>query len=1006
METILESLNAAQRAAVTSPASVLQILAPPGSGKTKTLTSRVAYLLSYCDYKPWNILCLTFTIKSAREMKERIAKMITDGSEKKLVLGTFHSVSRRYLVRYGHHIGVPKGFGIADSSDSLAIITRIIKRLQLNIDPRVARARISSSKAKSMGYADMSDSTKRKNLDQQEFVTVFEAYDLHLATSNLLDYDDLLVKCAVLLEKYPACVSNVEAVLVDEFQDTNHVQYRLMQLFSAKNSRITTVGDPDQSIYGWRSAEIKNLKKMRRHYPDTLVIHLEDNYRSSAAILLAALEVIQQDVARHPKPLVATHCPGTPPVLRKLPSAAIEAKWIVTEIQRSMGLTGNLLNYSDYAILFRSAALWLPLESEMGKAGIPYRVVGGQKFFDRAEIKILLDYLRVISQPENSDALARVINEPKRGVGDTSIKALLEEAAAQRRPLWNLIRNGFKVKVSKSAEKGISSLINLVLTARRQMTDSSDVCQPCQLLSFVIKKLEFKEYLEKNHPKDHDDRWANVEELLALASDMSISASASEDADELDDALPESEGQAREPGGLAEEALSRFLANVALSTEKQRDDDLNSEGGPGPTVTISTMHAAKGLEWPVVFIPCTYEGSIPHSRSEDTDEERRVLYVAMTRAQALLYMSYPTNYSGQEHTNLSPFLASKKVAPYLTNRGPSIDSSLVKDLCSILRRDFPSEYNIAHLMESVENVEDNLWPLNGEDNPAEAENRRTQRSEVDLHTTYNHRLHRGRTSSTILQSTNTTYPHATEYTIQKTTMMTEIPGFTTAHSHLQHLQKAEMSGQKRTRATGEESKESSKTGPKVKKLDKNQGTISSMWKLHSTAKTTDDGLPPEAVRESELPAHFLNDALRRESAPIFFRTTKPTSSSSIPPELASRALIPIQNVFRPPRPQLSSVHSTKGYPQFSSSPPPAETEKENVPKETDTAPYPYQAAAPSTATCAPFRPSSTYHNTTLAQLQNSRLQPSSSAPKRALGMRRDVEGRKPGGFRIPSMINR
>lgn len=1005
MEAILESLNAAQRAAVTSPASVLQILAPPGSGKTKTLTSRVAYLLSHRGYKPWNILCLTFTIKSAREMKERIAKMITDGSEKKLVLGTFHSVCRRYLVSYGHHIGVPKGFGIADSSDSLAIITRIIKRLQLNIDPRVARARISSRKAKSMGYADIvGDTTKRKNLDQQEFATVFEAYELHLATSNLLDYDDLLVKCAVLLEKYPACVSNVEAVLIDEFQDTNYVQYRLMQLFSAKRSRITTVGDPDQSIYGWRSAEIKNLKKMRRHYPDTLVIHLEDNYRSSAAILLAALEVIQQDAARHPKPLVATHCPGTPPVLRKLPSAAIEAKWIVTEIQRSIGLTGNLLNYSDYAILFRSAALWLSLENEMGKAGIPYRVVGGHKFFDRAEIKILLDYLRIISQPENTDALARIINEPRRGVGDTSIKALLEEAAAQSRPLWDLIRNGFKVNVSKSAEKGISSLINLVLTARRQMTNSGDICQPCQLLSFVIKKLEFKEYLEKKHPEDHNDRWANVEELLAQASDMSISASASEDADELEDALPESEGQAREPQGLAEEALSRFLANVALSTEKQRDDDLNSEDGPRATVTISTMHAAKGLEWPVVFIPCTYEGSIPHSRSEDTDEERRLLYVAMTRAQALLYMSYPSNNSGQEHTNLSPFLASKKVAPYLTNKGPSIDSSLVKDLCSILRRDFPSEYNIVHLMESVENVEDNLWPLNGEDNPAEAEKRWTQYSEVDLRTTSNHRLHRGRNSSTIRQSTTTTFLHATEYTIQKNTMVTEIPGFTTAHSHLQHLQKAEISGQKRTRAIGEESKESTKNRTKVKKLDKNQGTIPSMWKPHSIAKTTDDGLPPEAVRDSELPAHFLDGIPTRQSSSTSSRTTKPVSNSSIPPELASRAFTPIQNVFRPPRPRLSSEHPTKGYPHFSSSPPPAEVEKENVPKGTDTTPY--QAIAPSPASCTALRPSSTYHNTTLAQLRNSALQLSGSAPKRALGMRRDIEGRKPGGFRVPSMISR
>jgi DNA helicase-2/ATP-dependent DNA helicase PcrA len=286
LATILQDLNPAQQAAVTSASPVVQILAPPGSGKTKTLTSRVAYHLRYHGYQPANTICLTFTIKSAREMKERIARLIGDGLERRLVLGTFHSVCRRYLVTYGHLIGVKKGFGIADSADSLAVIKRIVKRLKATLQPNVVRSRISRSKARREGYEDLRrEATAKKSLAaQQEFLQIFQEYEAYLATSNLLDYDDLLLRCVDLLQKHPECVSNVEAVLIDEFQDTNSVQFELMRLFAARHQRITTVGDPDQSIYGWRSAEIKNLTKMQRLYADTLVLNLEVNYRSSEAI--------------------------------------------------------------------------------------------------------------------------------------------------------------------------------------------------------------------------------------------------------------------------------------------------------------------------------------------------------------------------------------------------------------------------------------------------------------------------------------------------------------------------------------------------------------------------------------------------------------------------------------------------------------------------------------------------------------------------------------------------
>ena len=817
MDPILDGLNAAQRTAVTSPADVLQILAPPGSGKTKTLTSRVAYLLSYHQYKPWNILCLTFTIKSSREMKERIARLLGNGLETKLILGTFHSVCRRYLVSYGHLIGVRKGFGIADSGDSLSIIKRIIKRLNLTIKADAARSRISSSKAKGIGYEELVlEATKKKNVDQQEFVRVYKEYETQLASSNLLDYDDLLLRCVDLLRQHPTCVSNVEAVLIDEFQDTNIVQFDLMRLFATKQKRITTVGDPDQSIYGWRSAEIKNLKRMQKQYPDTFVIHLEDNYRSSGAILFAALEVIQQDESRPVKPLLPTHCPGTSPVLRKLPSAAIEALWIVSEIKRCIGMTGGLLDYSDFAILLRTAVLSRHVESAMGKAGMPYRMVGGQRFFDRIEIKILLDYLRSVSQPDNNDALARIINTPPRRVGDSTVKALLEEAEKKKVTLWSLVRDVVQghniptIKVSKSAEQGLGNFINIILTARTKMRESENSFSPQQLLEYIMKKLDFQVFLEKNYAEDHENRWANVEELLAQSSDCSpmLATDLEKSTEDEDEALPKIEGLEQGTQGRSEEALSRFLANVALSSELRSDDEEeNEEGGPKKKVTISTIHAAKGLEWPVVFIPAVYEGSIPHSRAEDTDEERRLLYVAMTRAQALLYMSCPMKNSQSEQTTPSPFL-SEKLTPYLVNKGPSFTQGTVQDMSQILRRACPTERELGECYRRVENAEDDLWPTNGEEDLDAVESKwdtwdGAGSTDSDQHIIKRRkilsdevkRISAGTVTRGFTGFTSSTYTSVTMLNSSSFSINNASSGFVSAASHLQHVgnQKIEKS---------------------------------------------------------------------------------------------------------------------------------------------------------------------------------------------------------------------
>ncbi|KAJ4286082.1 ATP-dependent DNA helicase srs2 [Kalmusia sp. IMI 367209] len=704
MDALLEGLNDAQRSAVTSPASVLQVLAPPGSGKTKTLTARVAYLVNHEGLQPWNIIVCTFTIKAAREMKERICGFVGEGIEKKLILGTFHSVARRFLVRYGQEIGISKNFGIADTSDSKGIIKRIIERQQYLLPPDQARSRISGLKARNISAEQFAASQKKA--DEHEFACVYAEYEEHLKAQNLLDYDDLLVRCVELLQKHPKCVSTIQAVLIDEYQDTNNVQYELMKLLAQERRRITIVGDPDQSIYSFRAAEIKNLLRMRKDYPDSSVINLEMNYRSSGCILSSAMAVIEQDDSRINKSLIATHCVGEQPTLRHLATAQVEAWWTVDEIKRTSTLTARLLNFNDYAILIRSAALSLSLERALSKAGIPYRMVGGLRFFDRAEIKIVLDYLRVINQPDCNDALMRIINLPSRKIGESTVKALLQEAEENKTTLWEVILSNAqgkkrpRCKISKPAQLGIDIFVNLILTAQRKLTQECDLLS---VISHVVQKINFEAYLKSTHKDNWKERWANVEELVNQATQMATSVANGEEV--ADDALPIVEG-IEQRHDTAADILSKFLANVTLSTAVEQP------GGEGvEQVTISTIHAAKGLEWPVVFIPAVYMGSIPHSRAEDHNEERRLLYVGMTRAQGLLYLSCPVKLASAEDTALSKFINDRSIQKFFSRCGPSIGYSTIRDLAQILRRPCPLAAEVQTAQNLLERVEDDKYPL-------------------------------------------------------------------------------------------------------------------------------------------------------------------------------------------------------------------------------------------------------------------------------------------------------
>ena len=666
------------------------------------------------------------------------------------------------------------------------LLQRILKALNFSIQPNAARSQISYQKAHGVSPDELSARAKARNTkfaEQQELVHIYRAYESALATSNLLDYDDLLLRCADLLKRHPDCVSNVQAVLVDEFQDTNRIQYELMNLFASRNRRITVVGDPDQSIYGFRSAEIMNLTRMQRLYKNTSVVLLEDNYRSSWSILSSAQDVIEQDSSRPPKKLQPTHCIGTMPVLRKLPTPVAEAKWMVLEIKRCIAMAGKLLKYSDVAVLLRSASLSRHIESEMGRMGVPYKMVGGSRFFDRVEVKLLLDYLRVVSHTENSDALLRIINIPSRRLGEESIRLLSGGAEEANVPLWDFVRDvaqgrrSTKKPLSSQANQGISSFVGLVQAGKQKLLEWKDNSAPRNLLQFFIDKLSFQEYIRKTYQPDEEGRWSNVEELLSQAEDTA------EEKSDQDDSLPEIHGIKQQQSHPGEDALARFLANVALST-----DTVSQEGEEQKEkVTISTIHAAKGLEWPVVFVPGVYDGSIPHSRADDSDEERRLLYVAMTRAQALLYLSFPLeSQSGFEtkQTYLTSFLPDSIIANRFRLAGPRLEEDVVFQIADILRRPKPLVEDMLKGLDDLPSTRDDRWTADGVD----VSNTVIRWDGSEAPTAHQEPFPKRRRCNQVQPSTTTyfstpsyTMSHPSNFSVQSTSSV----GFSTARNYIQ-----------------------------------------------------------------------------------------------------------------------------------------------------------------------------------------------------------------------------
>ncbi|PKS11449.1 hypothetical protein jhhlp_003213 [Lomentospora prolificans] len=941
---LLRTLNTAQKRAVTSNADTVAILAGPGSGKTHTLTTRVVWLVDQVGYRPCNIIVATFTVKAAREMKERIAKALGEERSKKIVLGTFHSIARRYLAVYGEKIGLSKKFVIADDSDSKAIITRICKRMENGVDPVGAKEWISKRKVRGPWDAPTRPGEGRKP-DPPELLRVFEEYKDHMARHHLLDYDDLLVKGVELLKQHPSCVKNVQSVLIDEYQDTNGIQYELMKLFASAQKRITVVGDPDQSIYGWRSAEIRNLHRLLEEFPKTDEISLEENYRSSQLILSASLKVIQQDTKRYQKVLKPTHNRGTTPVLRTLYSSAVEGEWVVSEIRRVIVMSGEMLNYKDVAILLRSAALSRYLESALGKAGIPYKMVGGLKFYERVEIKLLLDYLRVIYQPDNNDPLVRIINKPKRGIGDATIKKLLEEAETSKLSLWSILlghvrgQRKLTTNLTKAAEQRLSgSLIRIICGLRHRLERKAADGEPSiglvSLIEDLIAQLDFRNHIEEAYPQESEGRLANVDEFLTLAGDFVRDINLEEDLPDVEDVEQE---------WTDTDVLGKFLANVALATDAQTTD--TSEENK-PAVTISTIHAAKGLEWPVVFVPAVYTGSLPHSRSEDEDEERRLLYVAMTRAQAMLYLTVPWHIRGENKVSRSHFVPDDLVK-YFTTFGPSFDAKTIEVMAKILGRKAPSMTETLRKLPDMFPIEDNFMPefppgyekpaghismippggqLQGQENTWSNQAKRQHPSQAAWD---------GGFASPWQKDYTTTMESRAQFT-----MAAALPGFTTAGAH--HSALAAVKPQGGTSKSHQQEPRGFHQAPSTKR-PANQPTLSSFVRQGSISGFTNAYAPPTLKRpaEDELPSvpQPRKPALNPNQVGNNFN--QPLSQNTIH-ELTKRGLQDVKRRVQARRSQAETipvkeegggddsdveivevrkVGSSSKYPGFSSSPP-------------------------------------------------------------------------------------
>ncbi len=617
MNPLLQGMNDRQAEAVQTTEGPLLIMAGAGSGKTRVLTHRIAYLIEEKMVNPWNILAITFTNKAAREMRERAIDL--NPRTQDTLIATFHSMCVRILRRDADHIGYNRNFTIVDPGEQRTLMKRILK--ELNVDPKKFTERtilgtISNSKndlVTAESYA------KNANYLYTEIVAkAYKRYETELKRSESMDFDDLIMNTILLFDKNPDVLAYYQGkfqyIHVDEYQDTNHAQYQLVQLLAKRFKNLCVVGDADQSIYGWRGADMQNILDFEQDYPEAKVVLLEENYRSTKTILQAANEVINNNQKRRPKKLWTQNADGENIIYHRSGDEREEANFVAGQINHE--LQENKRQYSDFAVLYRTNAQSRAIEEALLKSNIPYTMVGGTKFYSRKEIRDVVAYLNVIANVRDNISFERIVNEPKRGVGPKALETLRDFATQQDVSLLEAARD---VTLSSLKGKAASELFNLAHILLN-LADDVDQFTITELVEKVLDKTTYKKALEiQTTSLEAQNRLENIEEFLTVTKSF-------------DD--KEAENAVEDETGL--DKLSRFLNDLSLVADTDSYDETSQ-------VTLMTLHAAKGLEFPVVFLVGMEEGVFPLSRqAEDEDEleeERRLAYVGITRAEEVLYMT-------------------------------------------------------------------------------------------------------------------------------------------------------------------------------------------------------------------------------------------------------------------------------------------------------------------------------------------------------------------------------
>ncbi len=605
-DPILAGLNPVQREAVAHAGGPLLILAGAGSGKTRVLTRRVAYLVRREGVAPERILALTFTNKAAGEMATRIEALLEQPA-RGLWVGTFHAICLRWLRRHAVEAGYRPGLSVFDADDQRALVRRLLREEGFSETPRAARDALAViSRAKSRGETPEEVQAAARTPAQMLAARVYGAYQRSLREQNAADFDDLLLSTLRMFETRPDVAERYalqfQHVLVDEYQDTNHVQFRLVQRLAERHRNIFVVGDDDQSIYGWRGADVGNIIDFREHFPEATVLRLEQNYRSTAPILALANAAIRHNTSRWEKSLWTEREGGRKPELFLAGDEDEEAEEVARRVVRATSTGGGRLG--DIAVFYRTHAQSRPFEDAFLRSQIPYVLVGGVYFYQRKEVKDLLSYLRVLANPADRISLERALSVPRRGIGEQSVAALLAAAAAQGADALAVAASGPVPGVRGKAGEQLAAFARAMMAWRARLAEPPEL-----ILSEIIAAVDYKGYLEQQG-EDWEERAANVEELLAGARLYSST----------------------QGGGVAE-----YLDQVSLLT------DLDSLKGDSDHVTLMTAHNAKGLEFPRVFVTGLEEGLFPHISALDDkaemEEERRLFYVACTRAMDELTLS-------------------------------------------------------------------------------------------------------------------------------------------------------------------------------------------------------------------------------------------------------------------------------------------------------------------------------------------------------------------------------